>query len=57
MELTIKITGKGELKNIVNGLRLVADDLDLGNHVNGIKENGKCKWTDDCLVTTISEIK
>lgn len=52
--ITIKITGSGRAKDIANRLRLVADDIEVGNHVNALEDKGECEWEDETLMTVIT---
>jgi len=54
-EFEISISGSGTTKQIIKQLKEVVEGLELGNHINSIKEFGKAVWEDHILITEISE--
>lgn len=55
MEYSIKITGSGTNEQIAASLRAIADDIEIGAHVDNIEEKGEVEWEDAILFTEISE--
>lgn len=55
MILEISITGEGTAEEIAKALKALAFELESGEHVNGIRDKGICKWEDPTLYTEITE--
>ncbi len=55
MNIELKIRGSGNPQEVSAALIQIAQDISLGNHINGINERGKCEWEDPCLMCLITE--